>query len=293
MLPDHCHRPLSLTQVINSAFELLLDCCCGTFWFFQVFVWIPFSVVSGCNWDAAAARHRLECWCRRLQFRRCQSPHKPRLYSHEVRAQCAVMSVHPKASEKTSVTKSGQHVHGAPPRCVAFLLQGLEPRSGLKRLLRQDRMHGRIGCCSRNSLSAIMWHGFKLLCDMISNSLFQPVTATHVRRNRWNPYVPWSEESVTARELGLSAIPKYSSYLRPATFDLSDASFRWRMAQQRCSNSILTICCRGESVPIVLLPVKGYLTSPERHSVKATSKDCWCDLCDREGKKEVMMVTEQ
>ena len=38
---------------------------------------------------------------------------------------------------------------------------------------------------------------------------------------------------------------------------------------------------------------KGYLTSPERHSVKATSKDCWCDLCDREGKKEVMMVTEQ
>ena len=116
-------------------------------------------------------------------------------------------------------------------------------------------MHGRIGCCSRNSLSAIMWHGFKLLCDMISNSLFQPVTATHVRRNRWNPYVAWSEESVTARELGLSAIPKYSSYLRPATFDLSDASFRWRMAQQRCSNSILTICCRGESVPIVLLPV--------------------------------------
>ena len=66
------------------------------------------------------------------------------------------MSVDPKGGEKTSVAKSGQHVHGAPPRCVAFLLQGLEPHSGLKRLLRQDRMHGRIGRCSRNSFSAIM-----------------------------------------------------------------------------------------------------------------------------------------
>lgn len=37
---------------------------------------------------------------------------------------------------------------------------------------------------------------------------------------------------------------------------------------------------------------KKYLTSSERQSVKATSKDCWCDLCDPEDEKEAM-VTEK
>ena len=86
--------------------------------------------------------------------------------------------------------------------------------------------------------------------------LVSPVTASHVRRKRSNPYVPWSEESAKARA------PKCSSYLRPATLDLSDASFRWRSATQRCSISFLTICCRWKSLPIVLLPVLQEIPDP-------------------------------
>ena len=131
-------------------------------------------------------RHRLECWCRRLQFRRCQSPHKPRLYSHEVRAQCAVMSVHPKASEKR-VWQSQDNM-------------SMELRLAVWPFCCRVWSHavGWSDCCARTEcmggLDAAAETVFQLSCDMVSNSYvtwFQTLCF-----NLWQQHM-WEETAET------------------------------------------------------------------------------------------------